>query len=69
MLICWVHLYGHFITGVWGLETCWGGLGTVTEEVAMELLLTHCPFFKPDGWYIPLPKHEGWTLFFFFFFY
>ena len=46
MLICWVHLYRHSITVVWGLETCWGGLGTVTEEVVegvWKLLLIHCP--------------------------
>ena len=52
MLICWVHLYGHSITGVWGLETCWGGLETVAEEVAEEvwkLLLTHCPCLRPGG--------------------
>jgi hypothetical protein len=44
MLTYWVHLSGHSITGVWGLETCWGGLETVTEEVAEEvwnLLLTN----------------------------
>ena len=66
MLICWVHLYRHSITRVWGLETCQGGLGTVTEEVAEEvwkLLLTHCPCFRPGGrvasetWnYLGLPR-------------
>jgi hypothetical protein len=46
MTIVRVHLYGHSITGAWGLETCWGGLETVAEEVPEEvwkLLLTHCP--------------------------
>jgi hypothetical protein len=35
-----------------GLETCWGGLETVAEEVAEEvwkLLLTHCPCLRPGG--------------------
>ena len=44
MLICWVHLYRHSTLRMWGLETCWGGLETVAEEVAegvWKLLLTH----------------------------
>jgi len=52
MLICWVHPCGHSITKVWGLETCGGGLGTVTEEVAEEvwkLLLTYCFCLRPDS--------------------
>ena len=48
MLICQAHFYGHSITGVRGLETCWGGLETVTEEV-WKLLLTHCPCLRPGG--------------------
>ena len=57
MLICWVHLYGHSITGVWELDT-----PCVSEEEAKEvwkLLLTHCPSFRPGGWDIPLLGHEG----------
>ena len=60
MLICWVHLYRHSITRVWGLETCWGGLETVAEEVAEEvwkLLLTHCPCLRPGGG----AASEAWT--------
>jgi hypothetical protein len=37
---------------VWGLETCWGGLETVADEVAVEvwkLLLTHCLCLRPGG--------------------
>jgi hypothetical protein len=49
---------------MWGLETCWGGLGTVTEEL-WKLLLTHCACFRPGGWDIPLPGHESWSLGFF----
>jgi hypothetical protein len=58
-----LYLYGHSITGVWSLESCWGGLETVAEEVAGEvwkLLLTHCPCLRPGGWDFPLP--EGWSL-------
>ena len=43
-----------------GLETCWGGLETVTEEVAEEvwkLLLTHCPCLRPGG----RAASEAWT--------
>ena len=41
MLICWIYLYGafHYHQGVWGLETCWGSLGTVTERVAEEVIV------------------------------
>ena len=58
MFKCWVHLYyGHSITGVgWGLETCWGGLETVAEEV-WKLLLTHCPCLRPGG----RAASEAWT--------
>ena len=56
MLICWVHLYGHSTTGVWALETCWGGLETVAEEV-WKLLLTHCPCLRPGGG----AASEAWT--------
>jgi hypothetical protein len=69
MLICWAHLYGQSITEVWGLETCWGDLETVTEEVDEEvwkLLLTRCPCLRTGVWDIPLPEHEGWSLGFFF---
>jgi hypothetical protein len=50
---------------VWGLETFWEDLGTVTEEEAEEvwkLLLTHGPCFRPGGWDIPLPGCEGSSL-------
>ena len=52
MLICWVHLYEHSITWVWGLETFWGGLETVAEELAEEVwkvFQTHCPCLRPGG--------------------
>ena len=45
---------------MWGLETCWGGLETVAEEVAEEvwkLLLTHCPCLRPGGG----AASEAWT--------
>ena len=57
MLICWVHLYGHSITGMWELVTCWGDLETVAEEV-WKLLLTHCPCLRPGG----RAASEAWTL-------
>lgn len=61
MLICLAHLYGHSITGLWELETCWVGLESVTEEgpeTVWKLLLTHgC--FRPGVWDISLPGFEG----------
>ena len=60
MLMCWVRLYGHSMTRVRGLETCWGGLETVTEEVTgkvWKLLLTYCPCLRPGGG----AASEAWT--------
>ena len=48
MLIFWVHLYRHSITWALGLETCWGGLETVTEkEVVREVWNLHLTLLCP----------------------
>ena len=69
MLICWVHLYRHFITRVWGSWKLAGEVWELAKEVAevvSKLLLTHCPRLRLGGRAIPLPGCEGWSLGFFF---
>ena len=35
MIICWVHLHGHSLTGVRGLETCWRRSGTCCGPIVL----------------------------------